>query len=100
MWLDWVQFLVTNVTVAPGGPSIALPLLPRLAIAAVVVLFAARSDRRWLVPLAVLMAMPVIWISGIPVFLIACVRLIWQGSVTSAGNNTKVHAVNFEVTTS
>ena len=100
MWLDWAQFLVTNVTVAPGGPSIALPLLPRLAIAAVIILFAARSDRRWLVPLAVLMAMPVIWISGIPVFLIACVRLIWQGSVTSEGNNTKVHAVNFEVTTS
>ena len=75
MWLDWAHFLLTNVSVPAGGPSMGLPFLPRLAVAAVVVLCAARSGRQWLVPLAVLMAMPVIWISGIPVFLIASVRL-------------------------
>jgi len=75
MWLDWARFLLNNVGVAAGGPSIGLPLLPRLAAAAAVVVVAARSGQRWLVPLAVLMAMPVIWISGIPVFLIASVRL-------------------------
>lgn len=79
MWVDWAHFLLTNVSVAAGGPSIGLPLLPRLAVAAVVVLYAARSGRQWLVPIAVLMAMPVIWISGIPVFLIASVRLLRIG---------------------
>lgn len=76
MWLDWAHFLLANVGVSAGGPSIAAPLLPRVACAALVVIYASRSGRKWLLPLAVLMAMPVIWISGIPVFVIASVRLL------------------------
>ena len=88
MWLDWAHFLLTNVSVAAGGPSIGLPLLPRLAVAAVIVLCAARSGRRWLVPIAVLMAMPVIWISGLPVFFLASIRLLGGGSAVKTRSGT------------
>jgi hypothetical protein len=33
----------------------------RLPVAAVVITWAARTDRRWLLPIGVLLAMPVIW---------------------------------------
>jgi hypothetical protein len=43
----------------PG--SVPVPLVLRLPIAAVVIAYAARTDRRWLLPVGVLLAMPVIW---------------------------------------
>jgi hypothetical protein len=39
----------------------AIPLLVRLPIAAILVVWAARTDRRWLVPVAAVLAMPVLW---------------------------------------
>ena len=44
-----------------GRPRGAIPLLARLPVAAVLVVWAARTDRRWLVPVAAVLAMPVIW---------------------------------------
>ena len=39
----------------------AIPLLARLPVAAVLVVWAARTNRRWLVPVAAVLAMPVMW---------------------------------------
>ncbi len=38
-----------------------IPLLLRLPVAAVVITWAALGDRRWALPIGVLLAMPVIW---------------------------------------
>jgi hypothetical protein len=53
-------------------------------LAAVVVVWGARTDRRWTVPLAALLAMPTIWINS-PTMLVAVLPLIAAGAATPAG---------------
>ena len=61
----------TPVTV---GPYLPVPILVRLPLAAVVVIWAALTSRSWLLPVAVVLAMPVLWINSLAV-LAACVPL-------------------------
>jgi len=65
LWIDWV----TNglAPVARGvmsQPNIEIPLLVRLPLAAIVVTWGAWTDRRWAVPLAATLALPVLWLAG------------------------------------
>jgi glycosyl transferase family 87 len=62
LWAEWIDVLANR----SGGPNTAglwgaIPLVVRLPAAAVIVVFAARTDRRWLVPIAAIVAMPVVW---------------------------------------
>jgi hypothetical protein len=41
--------------------------LPRIAVAALVVAFAAATSRRWLVPVGVTLALPVVWLNGLAI---------------------------------
>ncbi len=61
IWVDWFRFLEGSTGRSTVGHSVPVPLWVRLPLAAVVVVVAARSDRRWLLPVGVLMALPVIW---------------------------------------
>ena len=45
--------------------SIPIPLVVRLPFAVVVIAWAARRDARWLLPVGVLLAMPVLWFGGL-----------------------------------
>jgi hypothetical protein len=60
LWVSWVESLVMGPATydprALGGP-----LLPRLVIAAALAVLAARSNKPWLLPVAVLLALPGIW---------------------------------------
>jgi hypothetical protein len=65
LWAEWVAFLTST----PEGGSvaqfqIAVPLWVRLPAALVIVVWGALTDRRWTVPLAATLALPVLWISG------------------------------------
>ena len=55
VWADWVRLLRGD------GGSESSRLLPRLGLAALIVAWGALTDRAWTVPLAALLAMPVIW---------------------------------------
>jgi hypothetical protein len=60
--------LVGYVGSAPEvGLSLAVPLAVRLPVAAVVVVWGARTDRRWTVPVAVFLALPVVWVHSIAI---------------------------------
>jgi hypothetical protein len=74
-WLDWLGFLVTASTLPQVGtlPSLAV----RLPLSALLVWYAARTDRAWLVPFACVLAMPTIWIQS-SALLLACFPLYWQ----------------------
>lgn len=39
-----------------------IPLIPRLIVAAALLVVAGRTGRRWLVPIGVTMAMSVLWV--------------------------------------
>ena len=73
-WGAWVTGLLTNGTgYIPAIFAVPVPLLPRLILAAVVVVIGARQDRRWTLPLAACIALPVLWWSGLAV-LVGMVR--------------------------
>jgi hypothetical protein len=89
LWPQWFDFLVRNIGgPAAGGFRLELPLLPRVAIAAAVVLFAAWSDRAWLVPIAAVVALPVLWLAAIPAFVLASARLSPRSPSESASGRT------------
>jgi hypothetical protein len=61
LWFDWVNVLKSNAGYSEPGFAIhVLPLLPRLAIASLMTVAAARYDARWVVPIAAMIALPYI----------------------------------------
>jgi hypothetical protein len=66
-WFDWVAFL-------RGSTGSGELLYPRLALSAVIVAAGALTGRRWTVPIAVWLALPVVWIESW-VILLAIIRL-------------------------
>ncbi|HYM53092.1 MAG TPA: glycosyltransferase family 87 protein [Candidatus Dormibacteraeota bacterium] len=77
-WADWLRVLGSNAgsdrtfTYLGVAPP---PLLVRLPLALAVVAWGAWSNRRWTVPIAALLALPVIWPSGFA--LLAAVPPLW-----------------------
>lgn len=75
LWNEWIQVLRNNSTYPePSFAYHVLPLIPRLIIAAAMVVVAARYDARWVVPIATIVAMPYIWDTSL-VILLAAVAL-------------------------
>lgn len=65
LWVDWLSFLGST----PEGGSVAqfqipIPLWLRLPAAAILVAWGGLTDRRWTVPVAATVALPVLWVSG------------------------------------
>ncbi len=88
-WETWTELLRADAAGAgqaafeTPGWYLPVPLLPRLLGAAVVVVAGALTDRRWLVPFAVVLALPVVWLNGLAV-LAAAVPLWRQRRAGSA----------------
>ena len=66
-WFDWYAFL-------RGSTGSGELLYPRLAAAAAIVVAGALTGRRWAIPVAVWLALPVVWIESW-VILLAIIRL-------------------------
>jgi hypothetical protein len=60
-WRDWLSLLSGSVGSSTVPGSVPVPLWLRLPFALAVIVFAARTDRAWLLPLGALLAMPIIW---------------------------------------
>jgi len=82
-WWDWVKFLQSSNDTGPvvndKFASLIPPLWLRLGVAAAIVIWGARTDRRWVVPVATAIAMPVIW-PITPAILMAIPRLRGKGA--------------------
>jgi hypothetical protein len=61
LWADWFALLrsSTGSSTVPG--SVPVPFVLRLPLAVALIGFAARTNRAWLLPVGILLAMPVIW---------------------------------------
>jgi hypothetical protein len=60
-WFDWVTVIRNNSQYPEPDFAIHfLPLIPRLIIAAAMIVVAARYDAKWVMPIAVVLAMPYI----------------------------------------
>ena len=68
LWVEWWEKeLLVSLRNPPNQPQIAIPLFVRLAIAAAIVVIGARTNRKWMVPVAAALAMPVLWIAAFSV---------------------------------
>ena len=76
LWTEWIGYLTSTASRAPTtGPYLPIPLIVRLPVAAAVVAWGALTDRRWTVPVAATLAIPILWINGLSV-LAAVVPLV------------------------
>ena len=83
-WRAWVEILTgSSSTPDTVGWYLPVPLLVRLPVAAVVAVIAAWADRRWLLPVAVVLAMPILWLNSLAV-LAACMPL-WRRAAVGSG---------------
>jgi hypothetical protein len=63
LWVEWVRSM--SVTGASVGPNqVPVPLAVRVVAAAALVAWGARTDRRWTVVVAAMLALPTLWTHG------------------------------------
>ena len=86
LWREWI---VEGLLPVAGGsvaqPHIEIPLAIRLPAAALLVGWGARTDRRWTVPAAAALALPVLWIAGLSILAaIPAIDRLHDGAMTTA----------------
>jgi len=84
-WKGWFDFLVGSV-VGPhsvDGDYVAIPFAIRLPMAIAVIVWGARTDRYWTVPVGVLLAMPILWFNVFSL-LLAVIPLRHEPGLTPA----------------
>jgi Glycosyltransferase family 87 len=67
LWEEWIRLLATSAESPRTYTYLGVappPLLVRMPLAIAVVAWGALTDRRWTVPVAAFLALPVIWPSG------------------------------------
>jgi hypothetical protein len=69
-WRDFVASIASNLG-EPQSYSVPPPAWLRIPIAVVVVLWGARTDRPWTVPIAAMLGLPILWPHGLTVAIAA-----------------------------
>jgi hypothetical protein len=80
-WRTWVDVVARNAGKGGTWASVPIPLWIRLPAAVVVVVWGARTDRRWAVPVASMLALPALWYGGLSM-LLAVIPLVRDGHAT------------------
>ena len=75
-WLEWFALLAANADETARISVLPLPLWLRLSAAAALIWFAARSDRPWLLPIGVMVALPNVWTSSTA--LLSAAASLWR----------------------
>ncbi|HET9455871.1 MAG TPA: glycosyltransferase family 87 protein [Candidatus Limnocylindrales bacterium] len=68
-WREWLDVIVGNAGKGGTWASVPIPLWIRLPIAIGIVVWGARTDRPWTVPVASMLALPALWYGGISMLL-------------------------------
>jgi hypothetical protein len=68
-WRQWLDVIVANAGKGGTWASVPVPLLIRLPLAVALVVWGARTDRRWTVPIASMLALPALWYGGLSMLL-------------------------------
>jgi hypothetical protein len=76
-WREWLDSIVSNLN-EPQFFSVPPPAFIRLPIAALVVIWGARTDRPWTVAVAATLGLPIIWPHGLTV-LAAAIPFLRRG---------------------
>ena len=97
VWSDWINELSANATAPIDSGSLPVPLVARLPVAMLLIAWGAAGNRRWVLPIGCLLALPVIWYGSLSL-LVAVIPLLgdrekaairgWWGARQSATGPT------------
>lgn len=68
-WLEWPAVLVRNAGRTGTWAALPIPLLVRLPAAVALLVWGARRDAQWTVPVASMLALPALWYGGFSMLL-------------------------------
>ena len=68
-WRTWPQVLADNVGKNGTWAAVPIPFAIRLPAAVVLVIWGARTNRRWTVPVSAMLALPALWYGGLSIML-------------------------------
>jgi hypothetical protein len=68
-WLEWVDLLIRLAGRDGTWAAVPIPFLVRLPFAVAVVVWGARTNRRWTVPVAGMLALPALWYGSLSMLL-------------------------------
>lgn len=68
-WLEWLQLLIRLAGREGTWAAIPIPFLGRLPFAVALVVWGARTNRRWTVPVAGMLALPALWYGSLSMLL-------------------------------
>jgi hypothetical protein len=68
-WLQWRDVLVSNAGKNGTWAAVPIPFVARFPVAVVLVVWGARTNRRWTVPVSAMLALPALWYGGLSIVL-------------------------------
>jgi hypothetical protein len=85
LWHDWYDLLRRSITdrQVVEGAYLGIPVWARLPFAVAILFWGARTSRHWTVPVAILLAMPILWVN-VFTLLIAVIPLREEAGLTPA----------------
>ena len=68
-WRRWLDVLTENAGKNGTWAAVPIPLAVRLPAAVLLLIWGARTNRRWVVPVGVMLALPALWYGGLSIML-------------------------------
>jgi hypothetical protein len=68
-WQRWPQVLISNVGKGGTWAAVPIPFAVRLPFALALVVWGARTNRRWTVPVSAMLALPALWYGGLSIMI-------------------------------
>jgi hypothetical protein len=68
-WQRWPQVLAGNVGKGGTWAAVPIPFAVRLPFALALVVWGARTNRRWTVPVSAMLALPALWYGGLSIMI-------------------------------
>jgi hypothetical protein len=69
VWRRWLDVLTENAGKNGTWAAVPIPLAVRLPAAVLLLIWGARTNRRWVVPVGVMLALPALWYGGLSIML-------------------------------
>lgn len=88
LWPAWIDYVLrTGVSPNVGNAAwVPIPLLIRLPAAVLIVVWGARTNRAWTVPIASMLALPVLWMVGLSM-IVGAIALVARPEASQPGPN-------------
>lgn len=85
-WQQWVHVLMANAGRDGTWAAVPIALWVRLPMAVALVVWGARTDRRWTVPVASMLALPALWFGSLSMLLaVIAVGRMWEPAGSAIG---------------